>query len=255
MGLTRKRYIVLAFLIFATFPSLRSQNSNSILQKTDSSTRGDDFCAKANYAKAVTNALIKTAVFISAVSALEQQVEQNPGKEYSLSFGRNQDSSLIVTPPTPGNASNGIIPDIADAFADLHNHPKNTPPSSGDVYGLLRKNKRSGSYTLRFIRTSNQTLYALCVVDTLQARDFLLRYPPQQTPGYSPLFPDKLLDEYRELNQRHKIPEEMVMAYFLERYKAGVVLLKQDKNGDFIALRMAITGSGDTLQAIQQTCN
>lgn len=252
MFLRTKNILLLSTILFAGFTSVYSQNISADLLASESTT--DDFCAKARACIVIVSGFVKTFAFSSAISSLEKQSVQNPEREYTISFGRTADDSIVATAPKPGNVSNGVLPEITNAFADLHNHPKNTVPSSGDVYGLLMKNKRSANYQLRFISNSNQILYALCVADTLKAREFLKRYPPQQTPGYSPLFPDKLLDEYRELIQRHKIPEEMVMVHMLEKYKTGIVLLKQDSSAVFQPLRTIVKGSSDQLQATRNNC-
>jgi hypothetical protein len=148
---------------------------------------------------------------------------------------------VVLSSLVTGSSSSGQVPDIANAFSDLHNHPNNTPPSSGDLYGLLRKNVRNSSYTTRFILTYGGNLFVFAVTDSAAVRRFLVSYPPQQTPGYSPLFPDALLDEYREIQQRYGVPEELAMAFLLEKYNVGVALLKQSTNGSFKKIKTILS--------------
>lgn len=179
--------------------------------------------------------------FQKAIIQIKEKAQDDPTNEHIISFGRDSLNMVIFSPLYTGSRSSGRVPEIANAFADLHNHPNNTPPSSGDLYGLLRNNIRDRQYSMRFILTPTGALYAFAVKDTAAARGFLIGYPPQQTPGYSPLFPDALLDEYREIQQRYGASEEMAMAYMLEKYNVGVVLLKQLSNGTFKTLKTGLS--------------
>ena len=162
-------------------------------------------------------------------------------------FGKDSLNAVTVSPIGKGNKSNGVVPVMPNGFADLHNHPKNTPPSSGDLYGLLLKNRLNTGYDMRYILTAAGAVYVLVVMDTTAARLFASKYPQQQVPGYSPLFPDALLNEYREIHYRYGVAEELVMPYILEKYATGVFLLKQSGDGDFAVLRTSVSGEGDNL--------
>jgi hypothetical protein len=153
-----------------------------------------------------------------------------------------------------GGQSNGIVPEVANAFADLHNHPKNTPPSSGDLYGLIRKNRNNALYDTRFVLTPGGTLYALVITDTAAAQAFLHQFPPQQYPGYSPLFPDALLNEYRDVIHLYGAKEELAMAHVLVKYSTGVILLKQSTDGMFRMLRTRVLSIEGQLQFSENQC-
>ena len=210
-----------------------NKNSSALSQKNDSLND----CEEARHiAYAITNFSLDTP-FLSAISQIKERVRKDPGHEHTVSFGRDSLNEVILSTWNTGSRSSGRVLDIENAFADLHNHPNNTPPSSGDLYNLLRNHLRNRRYTMRFILTTGGSLYAFAVTDTAAADRFLINYPAQQLPGYSPLFPDALLDEYREIHQRYGAPEELAMAYLLEKYNVGVTLLKQSAKGNFRKLR------------------
>ena len=214
----------------------------------------DDPCAQAkSFVEKATN-LSKTEVYQTALVVIQNKVAVNPACEYAIGFGKDAQGNVISSDISTGGRSSGRIPAVLNAFADLHNHPDNTPPSSGDLYGLIRKNRINTNYDTRYVMTQGKEVYVFVVTDTVSAQTFLLKYPPQQIAGYSPLFPDELLNEYREIQQKHNATEEMAMAYVLEKYDVGVSLLKQDKNGDFKKLRTLVLDVNSELIFSSNNC-
>jgi hypothetical protein len=173
-----------------------------------------------------------TPVFQQAFKSLKDSLLTGQAKEFSVSFGRNNRGDTILSAILSGGRSSAPIPAVQNAFADLHTHLRNTPPSSGDVYGLLERGARSPGYTRRFVLTASGTLYTLFVMDTAAAAAFLHAYPPQRKAGYSPLFPTALLDEFRELLYGKMMEEATAMACILEKYGAGVLLFRQQEGED-----------------------
>ena len=196
----------------------------------------------------------KTAVYRAALKEIQNKATANTTYEYTIGFGKDSQGNIISSGIIAGGRSSSNVPAVFNGFADLHNHPKNTPPSSGDLYGLIRKNKKNNSYDTRYVVTRAGSVYAFVVTDTAATNVFLVKYPPQQVAGYSPLFPDDLLTEYRDIQHKYAATEEMAMAYMLEKYEVGVSLLKQDGNGDFKKLRTVVVGEGDHLVFETNNC-
>jgi hypothetical protein len=182
-----------------------------------------------------------TPVFQQALTALQDSLRTGRAQESSVSFGRNNRGDTILSAIVSGGRSSAPVPPVENAFADLHTHPSNTPPSSGDVYGLLEKRNKTPGYTQRFVLTGNGTLYVLFVQDTALAALFLRRYPPQRLAGFSPLFPEPLLDEFREIRYGQGVAEELAMARILDKYKAGVILFRQVKGEAIRWVRVTVS--------------
>lgn len=242
--------------VSATLPTVAQPGQTAfatMYRTTKDSTASTPCDATGNFAERATD-FSTTACFSAAVGQLQQRTQADSVHEHILSFGRTQNGEVISSALYTGGRSSGLAPAVPNAFADLHNHPKNTPPSSGDVYGLLRKNRRDANFTLRYVLTPTGDAYALVVTDTARARAFLERYPAQQVPGFSPLFPDAVLTEYREILHRYGAPEELVMAYVLEKYEAGAVLLKKSESGAFKRIKVLVAGSGDARVYLADNC-
>ncbi|MEO6720868.1 MAG: hypothetical protein ABIN67_10885, partial [Ferruginibacter sp.] len=73
--------------------------------------------------------------------------------EHCISFGKDAANNIIASPVSNGSATSGKVPAIANAFADLHNHPNITPPDAGDFYGLADINKNNRDHKTRFVVT------------------------------------------------------------------------------------------------------
>ncbi|HYO22232.1 MAG TPA: hypothetical protein VER36_07485 [Flavisolibacter sp.] len=220
---------------------------------SDAVAKGDPCEAAKPFAEKATY-FSKTAVFRAALLAIQKKAGVAPAREHTTSFGKDTLGNAIASPVINGERSSSSIPDVSNGFADLHNHPNNTPPSSGDLYGLIRKNRKNRSYDIRYVITRAGTLYAFVIIDSAKASAFLAKYPPQQEPGYSPLFPDALLNEYREIQYKYNATEEITMAYLLEKYEAGVALLKQGAGGAFAMLRTSVSMVGDELVFTANDC-
>ena len=244
---------LLSFLMLS-FLTYGQTQVNIAAPKTIPTQSTDDFCQKAKTVIVKTTEFTATKAYSSALAGLKERIKNEPAQEYTVSFGRDLQDSVIVSPINTGSKSNGVLPVIENGFADLHNHPKSTPPSSGDLYGLLLKNRKNSRYDTRYILSSGNVLYALVVIDTLAAYRFADKYPAQQMPGYSPLFPDALLDEYRDMLYRYQVPEEMAMAFMLEKYATGVLLLKQNSKGELSILRTTVSGKPGALVFKSNNC-
>lgn len=196
-----------------------------------------DFCQQAKTTVEKANSFTVNFIFSSVLHSIKDSANADPLHEHIVAFGKDSGEKIIASPITTGAESNSIVPIVLNAFADLHTHPNGTPPSSGDLYGLLRQHQKDNSYDMRFVLLPNGNLYAFVISDAVAARTFYEKFPPQQTPGYSPLFPDSLFNEYREIIYRYGAKEELAMAYMLQKYNSGILFLKQDDKAIFRMLR------------------
>jgi len=93
----------------------------------------EDPCEEAKSGSVTATDLSKKAVFDSAKTKIQRAfvVDKN---EHVVSFGKDAVGNIILSDINRGNRYNGIIPAISNQFADMHNHPGNSPPFSHDIY-------------------------------------------------------------------------------------------------------------------------
>ncbi len=173
------------------------------------------------------------AVFSDAVAALQKA--GSDGNEYGLMFGRDSSDSVIISKISTSGAINSSPVNIGfpGAFADAHNHPRNTAPSAGDIYNLIKLNKDHPAFDTRFTILANRTIYATVITDKQKADSFVTRYPPEQTPGFSPRFPEQQFNEFADLksyliniqNTDRTKADEIATAFMLDKYDSGVSLM------------------------------
>lgn len=217
--------------VFISLPSICIGN----LQKNDP-------CEAAKAGAVAATVTAKDSIFKMALTNIKSAYNSD-GKEHCISLGKNAGGILIASLISTGSAISSSVPQVANAFADLHNHPNNTPPDAGDFYGLAAINKTNHNYTTRFAVMPDGTLYALLVTDTAALHTFITQYAPQ-LPAYKggpPGFPAAITDEAREMKYRQHCTDEMVLALILEKYKTGISLLKQNGNGIFYKIVTTIT--------------
>jgi hypothetical protein len=215
----------------------------------------DDPCTATKKGATSATALAKENVFKIAASEIKKLFKLDL-KEHAVAFGKDSNKNIISSYISNGNTISSSIPKIANAFADIHNHPNNTPPDAGDFYGLIAINKNNTAYDTRFIITFTGTVYALLITDHLAATSFEIAYP-QQPPAFKggpPGFPIKLVDEFREMKYQYNCTDEMAMAFLLEKYHTGVALLKENSIGVFKKIVTNVTGEGKNLIFIVNEC-
>lgn len=202
----------------------------------------DDPCLIAKpFAEKVTE-LSKTESFSIALNDIEKAISADGAtkKEHSITFGKDGNNNIIASSVTTGGTSSGTVnTSFPGAFADIHNHNNDLPPSSGDIYGYIDLSKNNTSY-IRFVITLYDDVYAIALISPFSASkfniDFPRVYPPQGT-NFEPEFPDEIKEEILQITGWGGASEEMAIAYILEKYKSGLALLKQDSNGVFKMLR------------------
>jgi hypothetical protein len=243
-------------LLFSScFHILYITQSNTPSNNYDHLSPGPDPCEEANASTEAATALSKTTKFNSALKEIQKSFSID-GKEHVVAFGKDDYRNIIISSVNMGQRTNGTVPKIPDAFADLHNHPDNHPPDAGDLYGLIDINNKKNNYDTRFVITQNKTIYALVVTDPAAAAIFNVKYPRDLTgcSGCSPKFPEAIVDEFREMKYGYGCTDEMALAFILEKYNAGMSLLKQDSIGRFNKLRTSVSKTGDNLVFTANNC-
>lgn len=216
---------------------------------------GTDPCAEASTGAADAAVFCRDSVYINAFNGIRQAC-QSDQKEHVVVFGRDEQHKVISSVITDGTASSGTLKPVNRAFADLHNHPNDTPPDAGDLYGLLDINLQYPAHASRYVVTKSSVVYLLLVTNPGAAKAFN-KVCPRQLPaanGLQPSFPAAVVDEFRELKYRYACTDETAMAFILEKYNAGISLLKQFDNGDFKKIRTVAINTSDGLRFSEIYC-
>ncbi len=190
-----------------------------------------DPCADAQLGASKATSFSNNSIYNSAKSNI--QTAANDGNEHGVSFGKDANGATISSSISNGNGHSAPIPPITNITADLHNHPDNTPPSSGDLYGFIDKATSNSTYETRYILMADGTVYAFIVTDLQAAQAFNSNNPRVLNPEYEPGFPDDIRDEINEMKGFYGATDETAMAFIMEKYNTGIALLKQDISGNF----------------------
>lgn len=200
-------------------------------------------CDEAVNVKGEVNAIARTTLFPQLRTALTGGSSDGDAHEKVAMIGKDVNGELRSSSIISLGRKNHSVIDInfPGAIADLHNHPGNTAPSSGDLYNLIRLNTTMPAFILRFVCLEDGNSYALAVYDQEAASVFIKTYPPQANPGYSPRLPDALFNEFAEMKSylihingvRPVAADEMATAFILDKYKTGVALFKANAGGEF----------------------
>lgn len=166
------------------------------------------------------------------------------GLEHSITLGRSTYNDISQAPMNNGG-TNGVKVNATypGAFASIHNHPNNTPLSSGDIYAAVTLHEKSVFFNTSFIVTGGE-VYAIVVDDLEAAKAFVRAYPADLKPGYSPEFPDKIfyeIDGMKEYLGDSISGRTSAISYILDKYKSGITLLKQNNQGQFNPIKQAET--------------
>ncbi|WP_018625811.1 hypothetical protein [Niabella aurantiaca] len=178
------------------------------------------------------------------------------GKEHAVSFGKDRHGNIIRSAVSNGAANTAPLPFVAHRFADLHNHPENKPPSSGDLYHLIDQATAYDSSYQKFILLPDGTAYALRITDPEAAKNFNTRYPrvagitnTAKGVTYQPTFPRALVNELNRIKGWGEATEEAAIVFMLQKYRTGIALLKRDQDGQFRMLHTTLHTRKDGVQA------
>lgn len=195
-----------------------------------------DPCTKAKGGVEKANDLYKKEDVKNAQTKIKVAAAKN-GKENMVAFGsRMPNGTVESTGVQEGNLDGGVVTNpYAYPVADIHNHPNNKPPSTGDVYSMMKYHLQHNTFSTRYVLSSDGTLYALVITDTQAIREFLSKYPPSITAnpkgGSFINFPQELFEKYTDLQM--DFSESGALSYILNEYNAGISLVKMDGSGRF----------------------
>ncbi|GEM_PF-1410289 len=174
----------------------------------------------------------KSPSFLSAKNSI---LSADPTIEHSITMTKNN-GVIGQAPMNNGGTSNvQVNTTITGAFAAMHNHPNNSHISAGDIYAAVVLNSQRSFFNTSYILTGGE-VYAIVVTDLQAAKAFTAAYPADQIPGYSPEFPDILFDQLQDLVTTFgstNSGKTEAMSVILNKYNAGISLMKQDPSGDF----------------------
>lgn len=201
-----------------------------------------DPCASAK----TTSGISAASTFLKAKSDILQASAD--GNEHSITLGKDAKGVLNQAPMNNGG-TNGVNVNQtwASAFAAIHNHPNETPLSSGDIYTAVSLNTKNGSFNTSFILTGGET-YAIVVTDLKAAQAFIAAYPADLSPNYPPEFPQVLFDQIQDIKTKFGESNEartMAISLVLDNNNSGITLMKQDSNGNFNRIKIQQTTNSD----------
>lgn len=212
-----------------------------------------DPCTDVQPAANATTILSQNSSYTSAKSSIQGT---NPNVEHSVTFGTdvngNTTASSVTSCTSPSTCT--VNTNWPGAFADLHNHSNDLPPSPGDMYNLIGVNNNHSGYNTRMVVTPDGSVYALVILDLAVANAFKTAFPPVNI-GYGPDFPSDIYVKFDEVKDQFMlqglspiIAEERAMSYVLDKYNTGIALLKQDSIGNFKRLKTdENTSNGNTI--------
>jgi hypothetical protein len=177
----------------------------------------------------------QSSIFSSAKTSIE--TASLDGLEHSITLGRDASGTITQAPMNNGTSNYLVLTNTSwsGAFAALHNHPGNTPLSAGDIYASVKLNVQSSNFTTTFVLTDGE-VYGIVITNLAAAQIFVKTYPADQLPQQSPEFPKQIFDEIENLKPDMGYGIEgrtTAIAFILDKYNAGIVVLKQDSNGNF----------------------
>lgn len=207
-----------------------------------------------------------TRDFITSISqsvgysaALNSIKSANPSVEHSITLGKDANGNITQSPMRDGGPVNVVVnTSWAGAFGAIHNHPNNTPISGGDIYAAVTLNSGNSNFTTTFVSTDGE-MYAAVVTDLAAAKAFVAAYPADTIPGYNPEFPDFIFNQIEALKKEIGYGNEnrtQAIALILNKYNAGITLLKQDSSGQFNPIQIKETTNADGSKTYTLTpCN
>lgn len=160
------------------------------------------------------------------------------GNEHSITLGKDSSGNITQAPMNNGSP-NKVETNTSwpGAFVDIHNHTTNGSPSSNDiVYAAVEKNEINSEHTTSFVNVPDGS-YAIVVTDLAAAKAFVLANPADKSPNYPPEFPDKIFEEIDKIQAYYTggtVEGKMqAVSFILDKYNAGITILKQDYMGNY----------------------
>jgi hypothetical protein len=220
----------------------------------DPSWENVDPCTKATM---MTNSIIGSE-YRSAVSKII--AASSDGLEHSITLGKGERLwEVIESPMNTGGTNNvKVNTSLLGAYATIHNHTTVSPLSSGDIYASVTLNTLCGGLETSFIVVPDGSTYAIMVTDLTAAQNFVATYPADLVPGYNAEFPDFIFDQIEDLKpyMGYNVEDRTrAMAFVLDKYNAGIKLMKQDSAGTFNTIYSEQTINNGVITYKQKPCN
>jgi hypothetical protein len=178
------------------------------------------------------NTLFQHATVANAIASIHAQ---DSTREYSISFGSDTNGDITASSITPGGPSSGTVnTSWPRGFADVHNHPSKNEPSPGDLYMIMGLCRSRPGWNTKIISNRNGETYALVVVDTTAAKTFRdNKFTIDSL--YGPVFSNEIFEKFQEVFDYFRqqgyprvFSNERALAYTLDKYNSGVILLKKE---------------------------
>jgi hypothetical protein len=222
------------------YPCGTNGDSYHILQRTSTYRDVVDAVSDPCKTASITTALSKNSNYTSAKTSI--QTAAADGFEHSITLGKDANGAINQAPMNSGNQQYMVSTNYnwPGAIAALHNHPNNTPLSSGDIYASVQLNEKRSNFTTTFVVTNGET-YAIVVTNLALAQAFVKTFPADQLPNQSPEFPDTIFNQI--LDVRPQMGESTEgrtrgIAFVLDNNNAGITLMKQDDSGVFNPIKI-----------------
>lgn len=192
----------------------------------------------------------------SAADALESASAVD-GFEHGITFGKDANGSITQAPMRDGGVYNvPVTQNWPGAFAAVHNHVVDYPPSAGDVYTAVTLISNNPNFSTSYINLPNGNSYAIVVTNPTLAKNFVTKYPADQIGNNPPEFPDFIFDQLQDLvTQMGSTLEGRINAIVatLDKNNSGISFLKKDSvSGLFekIAIKQTTINGITTYQEI-----
>jgi len=191
-----------------------------------------DPCLTAQPAINSLNTLFQNSTVANAIASIHAQ---DPTIEHSISLGRDANGNITASSITPGGTHSGTVnTNWPGGFADVHNHPSNNEPSPGDLYMIMGLCRSKPGWNTKILSNRNGETYAFVVVDTAAAKTFRDN-SFTINPTYGPVFSNEqfakvqIVSEYFQQQGYSRVySNERALAYILDKYNSGVILLKKE---------------------------
>ncbi|MCC9065009.1 hypothetical protein ACHRV1_16885 [Flavobacterium aquidurense] len=180
-----------------------------------------------------------TADALDAASAID-------GFEHGITFGKDANGQITQAPIRDGGVYNvPVTQNWPGAFAAVHNHVVDYPPSAGDVYTAVTLVSNNPNFVTSYINLPNGDSYAMVVTNPELAKEFVTKYPKDQTDNNPPEFPIVIFDHLQDLvpimgsSTEGKIN---AIVATLDKYKSGISILKKDSvDGSYVKIAIKQT--------------
>lgn len=204
----------------------------------------EEKCREAKGGVAKANIFLSDPRMKNVFTDKMRHIAQNTtNAETSITIGKNANGELHIGGEYTKEGRTGYVvdpPQGYEAYVDGHNHELGSPPSYGDIWGMLERVKKYPIFETRFIFSKNdaETIYALTVTDREKVLAFLQKYPKEMYINEKGglIEGTKIYDEVRKIRSKYSydmddsmLIEEIARAFLLSEFNMGIALSKTSK--------------------------